>query len=192
MQSKIMHCKMLPRLERWFCQLSVDGKVSEPRARTIEKNQHSRKQEIGWNIETFRLGPRRAHQFHVIPAQAGTQLHVIPAQAGSQLHVIPAQAGTHNAMKQPVVYILASQRNGTLYIGVTSDLAQRIWQHKNDVFEGFTKKYGVHLLVYYEQHEDMENAIIREKRLKKWNREWKIRLIEENNPNWNDLYDSLL
>ena len=95
-------------------------------------------------------------------------------------------------MKQPVVYILASQRNGTLYIGVTSDLAQRIWQHKNDVFEGFTKKYGVHLLVYYEQHEDMENAIIREKRLKKWNREWKIRLIEENNPNWNDLYDSLL
>ena len=95
-------------------------------------------------------------------------------------------------MKQPVVYILASQRNGTLYIGVTSDLAQRIWQHKNDVFEGFTKKYCVHLLVYYEQHEDMENAIIREKRLKKWNREWKIRLIEENNPNWNDLYDSLL
>ncbi|MCY2977286.1 MAG: GIY-YIG nuclease family protein [Planctomycetota bacterium] len=95
-------------------------------------------------------------------------------------------------MKQPVVYILASQRNGTLYIGVTSDLAQRIWQHKNDVFEGFTKKYGVHLLVYFEQHEDMENAIIREKRLKKWNREWKIRLIEENNPNWNDLYDSLL
>ena len=95
-------------------------------------------------------------------------------------------------MKQPVVYILASQRNGTLYIGVTSDVAKRIWQHKNDVFEGFTKKYGIHLLVYFEQHEDMENAIIREKRLKKWNREWKIRLIEENNPNWNDLYDSLL
>ena len=93
-----MHCKMLPRLERWFCQLSVDGKVSEPRARTIEKNQHSRKQEIGWNIETFRLGPRRAHQFHVIPAQAGTQLHVIPAQAGSQLHVIPAQAGTQSSL----------------------------------------------------------------------------------------------
>jgi putative endonuclease len=95
-------------------------------------------------------------------------------------------------MKQPVVYILASQRNGTLYIGVTSDLAQRIWQHKNDVFGGFTKKYGVHLLVYFEQHDDMENAIIREKRLKKWNREWKIRLIEEKNPDWNDLYDSLL
>ena len=95
-------------------------------------------------------------------------------------------------MKQPVVYILASQRNGTLYIGVTSDLVQRIWQHKNDVLEGFTKKYGVHLLVYFEQHEDMENAIIREKRLKKWNRDWKIRLIEEKNPDWNDLYSSLL
>jgi putative endonuclease len=95
-------------------------------------------------------------------------------------------------MKQPVVYILASQRNGTLYIGVTSDLAQRIWQYKNDMFEGFTQKYGVHLLVYFEQHDGMENAIIREKRLKKWNREWKIRLIEENNPDWKDLYDSLL
>jgi putative endonuclease len=70
-------------------------------------------------------------------------------------------------MKQPAVYILVSQRNGTLYIGVTSDLVQRVWQHKNDVAEGFTKKYGVHVLVYYELHDDMENAIIREKRLKK-------------------------
>ena len=90
------------------------------------------------------------------------------------------------------VYILASKRNGTLYIGVTSDLVQRIWQHKNDVVEGFTKKYGVHMLVWYEWHEDMESAIIREKRLKKWNRDWKLRLIEENNPNWDDLYDSIL
>ena len=95
-------------------------------------------------------------------------------------------------MKQPAVYILASQRNGTLYIGVTSDLVQRIWQHKNDVVEGFTKEYGVHLLVWYELHEDMESAIIREKRLKKWNREWKLRLIEEKNPNWQDLYESIL
>ncbi len=95
-------------------------------------------------------------------------------------------------MKQPAVYILASKRNGTLYIGVTSDLVQRVWQHKNDVVEGFTKKYGVHRLVYYELHDDMENAIIREKRLKKWNRAWKLRLIEEMNPNWDDLYDSLL
>ena len=94
-------------------------------------------------------------------------------------------------MKQPAVYILASQRNGTLYIGVTSDLVQRVWQHKNDVVEGFTKEYGVHSLVWYELHEDMESAIIREKRLKKWNRAWKLRLIEEMNPDWNDLYDSI-
>ena len=94
-------------------------------------------------------------------------------------------------MKQPAVYILASQRNGTLYIGVTSDLVQRAWHHKNDVFEGFTKQYGVHMLVWYELHEDMESAIIREKRLKKWNREWKLRLIEEMNPEWKDLYDSI-
>jgi putative endonuclease len=95
-------------------------------------------------------------------------------------------------MKQPAVYILASQRNGTLYIGVTSDLVQRVWQHKNDVVEGFTQKYGVHLLVYYELHDDMENAILREKRLKKWNRAWKLRLIEEKNPEWNDLYPSII
>jgi putative endonuclease len=95
-------------------------------------------------------------------------------------------------MKQPAVYILASQRNGTLYIGVTSDLVQRVWQHKNDVIDGFTKKYGVHSLVYYELHDDMENAIVREKRLKKWNRDWKLRLIEEKNPDWNDLYASII
>ncbi|HET6425320.1 MAG TPA: GIY-YIG nuclease family protein [Planctomycetaceae bacterium] len=95
-------------------------------------------------------------------------------------------------MKQPTVYILASQRNGTLYVGVTSDLIQRVWQHKYDVVEGFTKQYGVHMLVYYELHDDMEYAILREKRLKKWNRSWKLRLIEERNPDWNDLYDSIL
>jgi len=95
-------------------------------------------------------------------------------------------------MKQPAVYILASQRNGTLYIGVTSDLAARAWQHRNDVVEGFTKKYAVHLLVYFELHDDMETAITREKRLKKWNRAWKLRLIEEMNPDWNDLYESIL
>jgi putative endonuclease len=95
-------------------------------------------------------------------------------------------------MKQPAVYILASKRNGTLYIGVTSDLVQRVWQHKNDVAEGFTKKYGVHMLVWYELHEDMDNAIVREKRLKKWNRAWKLRLIEEMNPEWKDLYESII
>jgi putative endonuclease len=95
-------------------------------------------------------------------------------------------------MKQPAVYILASKRNGTLYIGVTSDLVQRVWQHKNGVLEGFAKKYRVHLLVYYELHDDMQNAILREKRLKGWNRAWKLRLIEEKNPEWNDLYASII
>jgi putative endonuclease len=95
-------------------------------------------------------------------------------------------------MKQPAVYIMASQRNGTLYIGVTSNLVKRVWEHKNDVVEGFTKEYGVHMLVYYELHGEMEQATIREKRLKKWNRAWKLRLIEEMNPNWEDLYESIL
>ena len=94
--------------------------------------------------------------------------------------------------KQPAVYILASQRNGTLYIGVTSDLVQRVWQHRNDLVEGFTKKYGVHRLVYYELHADMTEAIQREKRLKKWNRAWKIELIEKENPEWLDLWPMIL
>ena len=90
-------------------------------------------------------------------------------------------------MKQPAVYILASKRNGTLYIGVTSNLAGRIEGHRAGVVEGFTKDYGVHLLVYFELHDGMYEAIQREKRLKKWNRAWKIRLIEQTNPGWRDL-----
>jgi putative endonuclease len=90
--------------------------------------------------------------------------------------------------KQPCVYMLASNKNGTLYIGVTSNLVQRIWQHKHGLAQGFTEKYAVHILVYYEQHESMSEAILREKQLKKWNRTWKIRLIEENNPYWSDLW----
>jgi putative endonuclease len=94
-------------------------------------------------------------------------------------------------MKQPCVYILASKRNGTLYIGVTSDLARRVWQHREDLLEGFTKQYGVHMLVYYEVHSGMESAIVREKQLKKWNRAWKLRLIEESNPTWRDLWEEI-
>ncbi len=92
-------------------------------------------------------------------------------------------------MKFPAVYILASQRNGTLYIGVTSALLDRISIHKQDLVDGFTKKYGVHRLVYYECFATMGEAIKREKRLKKWNRAWKIRLIEQMNPEWEDLFD---
>ena len=94
-------------------------------------------------------------------------------------------------MKQPAVYILASQRNGTLYIGVTSDLIKRIWEHKNDLVEGFTQKYKVHQLVYLEQHQDMLAAITREKQLKKWNRDWKLALIEKSNPDWRDLWGDI-
>ena len=91
-------------------------------------------------------------------------------------------------MKRGFVYILASKRNGTLYIGVTSDLAKRVYQHKNQIIGGFTKKYNVHMLVYYEVFDDIYSAIEREKRLKKWKRQWKIELIEKKNRKWKDLY----
>ncbi len=94
--------------------------------------------------------------------------------------------------KQPCVYILASQQNGTLYIGVTSDVVRRGCEHRNDLVEGFTKKYQVHRLVHYEMHGDMISAIAREKQLKKWNRAWKIRLIEQMNPMWRDLWEDIL
>ena len=89
------------------------------------------------------------------------------------------------------VYILASQKNGTLYIGVSTHLIQRVYQHKTKAVEGFTSKYKVDSLVYYEIHDDVREAIAREKMLKKWKREWKIDLIEQQNPNWDDLYDTL-
>jgi putative endonuclease len=89
------------------------------------------------------------------------------------------------------VYILASKLGGTLYIGVTSDLVRRVYQHRMGFVGGFTKEHGVHRLVYFEQYNDVETAIRREKRLKKWNRAWKIRLIEDANPNWIDLYPQI-
>jgi len=94
-------------------------------------------------------------------------------------------------MKDMYVYILASRHYGTLYIGVTSDLVRRIWQHKEDMIEGFTRKYKVHNLVYYECFNDPENAIKREKQLKNWRRDWKINLINRENPYWDDLYDAI-
>lgn len=95
-------------------------------------------------------------------------------------------------MKQPAVYMLASQRNGTLYTGITSDLVRRIWEHRNDLVEGFTKRYRVHTLVYFELHDDISYAIRREKQIKKWNRAWKIELIEQTNPQWKDLWPPLI
>ena len=94
--------------------------------------------------------------------------------------------------KQPAVYILANKRNGTLYVGVTSDLIKRIWQHKNNVVKGFTERYSIHQLVWYELHETMESAIRKEKMLKNWKRVWKLELIERSNPNWHDLYGTIV
>lgn len=94
--------------------------------------------------------------------------------------------------KQPAVYILSSRRNGTLYIGVTTDLIKRVWHHRNVSAEGFTSRYAVHKLVYYEFHPSIPDAIAREKRLKKWRRVWKRRIIEEQNPQWLDLWDQII
>ena len=90
------------------------------------------------------------------------------------------------------VYIMASKRNGTLYVGVTNDLIRRVYEHKTNVVEGFTEKYRVHKLVYWEQLDSVESAIQREKQLKRWNRQWKIALIEKQNSNWQDMYEQLL
>ena len=95
-------------------------------------------------------------------------------------------------MISPTVYILASKPHGTLYIGSTSNLTQRVWQHKHDLIDSFCTKYGVHSLVYFEQCDDMYAAICRERQLKRWNRAWKIQLIESENPSWKDLYFSIL
>jgi putative endonuclease len=94
--------------------------------------------------------------------------------------------------RRPCVYILASRRNGTLYLGVTSDLVKRVWQHRNELIDSFTSRHHIHDLVWYELHETMESAILREKRLKEWKRAWKLRLIEGENPDWVDLYPTLL
>jgi putative endonuclease len=94
-------------------------------------------------------------------------------------------------MIRPCVYILASERNGTLYVGVTGDVVRRVWEHRNGVADEFTKRYAVRRLVHAEFHATMEQAILREKRIKKWRRAWKIKLIEENNPEWRDMYSEI-
>lgn len=94
--------------------------------------------------------------------------------------------------RQPAVYILASKRNGTLYIGVTSNLVKRVWEHKHDLCPGFTRRYAVHRLVYFECLDSISEAIRREKQLKKWNRRWKLDLIEARNPQWRDLWDEVV
>jgi putative endonuclease len=95
-------------------------------------------------------------------------------------------------MEQYYVYILASKRNGTLYIGVTNNLAKRVYEHKSNLVEGFTQKYKVHNLVYYEVYRNIQDAILREKRMKKWKRQWKVELIEKDNPQWDDLFERIM
>jgi putative endonuclease len=102
------------------------------------------------------------------------------------------QAASGNDMKQFCVYILCSKRNGTLYTGVTSNLIKRVYEHRNNLADGFTRKYDVHRLVWYEMHGTAETAIPREKQIKKWNRQWKSALLEKTNPDWDDLYDALV
>ena len=94
--------------------------------------------------------------------------------------------------KFPCVYLLASKPDGVIYLGVTSDIVKRVWQHKNAFVDGFTKKYHVHNLVWFEPHQGMESAILREKSIKKWRRSWKVDLIEEGNPRWCDLYGEII
>ena len=113
---------------------------------------------------------------------------LVPLRHSCSPFVIPAKAGIQEAhLKRPFVYILASRRNGTFYIGVTSNLAQRLEQHRENAAAGFTRRYGVHTLVWYEAHATMESAITREKALKRWKRAWKVELIEKTNPLWRDL-----
>lgn len=127
----------------------------------------------------------------------GTSLTtVIPEVSDLGIHCLMFLQNKHiikeDNVKQPAVYILANKKHGTIYIGVTSNLIKRIWQHKNHVVSGFTESYSVNMLVYFEQYDDMENALKREKQLKAWNRAWKIKLIEKNNSSWNDLYENII
>jgi putative endonuclease len=124
----------------------------------------------------LRDGSRIAHSFPSPPRKAGVQ------ETGESCHC---------GCVQPCVYILASHRSGTLYIGVTSNLPRRATEHRTDVVDSFTSRYGVHKLVYVEVHATMADAIVREKRLKRWRRAWKITLIEEHNPDWHDLYNEI-
>ncbi|ADJ25490.1 Excinuclease ABC C subunit domain protein [Dehalogenimonas lykanthroporepellens BL-DC-9] len=105
---------------------------------------------------------------------------------------LPAKAGNLLAVSEYYVYLMASKPNGTLYIGVTNNLIRRVYEHKNDLADGFTKKYGIHTLVHFEQCNDILAAITREKQMKKWKRVWKIELIEQANPEWRDLYPEIL
>jgi putative endonuclease len=118
---------------------------------------------------------------------------VVPAEPAPACFKVRAGPSPVNiTLKQPCVYVLASQKNGTLYVGVTSDLVKCVWQHKSGLAEEFTREYPVHTLVWYEAHETMESAIVREKNIKAWKRLWKLKLIEGSNLDWNNLYEQIV
>ncbi|MEQ1697991.1 MAG: GIY-YIG nuclease family protein [Hyphomicrobiaceae bacterium] len=143
---------------------------------------------IGTPLKKISFAPFRHGREGGHPRQASTG--IVCVMEFRPIHFLPVRERmTDWRTKIPCVYLIASKRDGVLYIGVTSDLVVRVSVHKQDLFEGFTKKYGVHMLVYYEMHETMELAIQRESQLKKWKRAWKVRLIQEMNPEWVDLYD---
>jgi putative endonuclease len=148
------------------------------------------------NDETWISAFRNDETLAVVPAKAGThpdrRLESLQIAQIAQLVIRTAGVFRYSIVamtKQPAVYILASQHSGTLYIGVTSNLVQRIWQHRSDLVAGFTREHGLHRLVWFEMHESMYAAITREKQLKKWNRAWKIDLIRTHNAQWRDLWD---
>jgi putative endonuclease len=117
---------------------------------------------------------------------------ILGPDAQRSLPLVPAKAGTQGPNMSFFVYMLASRRNGTLYVGMTDDLIRRTWEHKNGVVPGFTRKYEVKLLVWYEVHESRETAFQRERQIKKWKRVWKLEAIEQSNPGWRDLDDELM
>ena len=135
-----------------------------------------------------------AYQFDGVGLFSPTYSRESPSSQRTTTRVAPGRipSPVNITLKQPCVYILTSQKNGTLYVGVTSDLVKRVWQHKSDLADGFTKEYQVHTLVWYEGHETMESAIVREKNIKAWKRLWKLELIERLNPEWSDLYDQIV
>jgi len=149
---------------------------------------------LAW-FSASQLGQKRpvvCGRTRVIPANAGIHFFAGFTSAFAGTHFNPSLARKNRGMEEiPAVYILASRPFGTSYIGVTSDLVSRSWQHRNGQGSAFTSGYGVKTLVYFELHESMENAIVREKRLKAWKRRWKVDLIEQGNPEWKDLWPTL-
>jgi putative endonuclease len=159
-----------------------------PTENTPDRHPGSRKRSVGYPGSS-KKAPKAQNILSLRHIFAGSRLFV-----GAETRLLGWDDGCGGfgfQEKSPAVYILATKRNGTLYVGVTSDFVGRISDHKQDLIDGFTKQYGVHLLVYIEMHDTMDAAIKREKQIKRWRREWKLALIEKDNPEWRDQYPEL-